>query len=102
MVNQSLALSVSVPRFTLEELDELDELDAALKQAAAHAAGFGAWNQTHQRFHLLLLSHSGPRMFATAAEWAAHTRRYRRAYVEEGGGWSQGAAEHATLAQLCR
>jgi DNA-binding GntR family transcriptional regulator len=102
VVNESLALSVSVPAFTSEELEELDELAGVLEEADANAFHFDEWDEVHQRFHMLLLAHGGARMLSSAAEWAAHTRRYRRAYVDEGRGLPQGAAEHAMLAQLCR
>lgn len=102
VVNESLALSVSVPSFTSEELDELDELAEVLKQADTTPFLFDEWDEVHQGFHTRLLAHGGAKMLASAAEWAAHTRRYRRAYVEEGRGLPQGAAEHAVLAQLCR
>lgn len=50
----------------------------------SRSQGFGAWEQQHQRFRLLLLAHAGE-------------------YVsDEGGGWAQGAREHADLARLCR
>lgn len=102
VLNESVALSVSVPLFTGDELDELDELAEVLKHTGADTFVFDAWDQIHQRFHVLLLAHSGSRMLGSAAEWAAHTRRYRRAYAEDGRGLPQGAAEHAVLAQLCR
>ncbi len=102
VLNESLALTVSVPLFTVEELDELDELAEMLKCPGAAPFVFDEWDQVHQRFHLLLLSHSGSRMLDSATEWAAHTQRYRRAYAEDARGLPQGAAEHAELARLCR
>jgi DNA-binding GntR family transcriptional regulator len=63
---------------------------------------FETWDERHQRFHTRLLAHSGARMLASAADWAAHTQRYRRAYAEGGRGLPQGAAEHLVLARLCR
>lgn len=102
VTNESLALAVSVPAFTAHELDELDTLAEQLVRIHARQVGFDDWDRIHQRFHMLLLAHSGERMQATAAAWADHTQRYRRAYVDEAGGWTHGAAEHATLARHCR
>ena len=102
VVNESLALSVSVPSFTSEELDELDELADVLNHTDTETFVFDTWDDVHQRFHTLVLAHSGARMLGSAAEWAAHTQRYRRAYADEGRGLPQGAAEHRALAQLCR
>lgn len=102
VLNESVALSVSVPSFTSGELDELDELAEVLKHPDTGTFDFDTWDEVHQGFHMLLLAHSGSRMLGSAAEWAAHTQRYRRAYAEDGRGLPQGAAEHAILAQLCR
>jgi DNA-binding GntR family transcriptional regulator len=102
VVNESLALSVSVPSFTSDELDELDRLSEVLKKTDTETFVFDTWDDSHQRFHMLLLAHSGANMLGTAAEWAAHTQRYRRVFAEEGRGLPPGAGEHAVLAELCR
>jgi DNA-binding GntR family transcriptional regulator len=99
--NEALALTVSVPRFAAGELDELDRLVAEVGRS--ESAGFAVWEERHQRFHSLLVSHAGDRMRRSLAQWAEHTERYRRVYVSDaGGGWTQGAREHAELARLCR
>src|SRR4029453_18270137 len=102
VVSESLALSVSVPSFTGEQLDELDRLGEGLRRPDTETFDFDAWDDVHQRFHMLLLAHSGARMLGTAVEWAAHTQRYRRVFAEEGRGLPPGAGEHAALAALCR
>jgi DNA-binding GntR family transcriptional regulator len=102
VLNESLALSVSVPAFSSAQLDALEELAEQLRPTSTSTFDFEEWDEVHQRFHMLLLAHSGSRMLASAADWAAHTQRYRRAYAEEGRGLPPGAAEHAVLAQLCR
>jgi DNA-binding GntR family transcriptional regulator len=49
------------------------------------------------------VGHAGDRMRRSLAQWAERTERYRRVYVsDEGGGWTQGAREHALLARACR
>jgi len=103
VVNESLALAVSVPSFSESELDELADLAAALQRPDAHEGfEFEAWEEEHQRFHALLLAHSGAGMRRSASEWGARTQRYRRVYVDEGRGLPQGATEHAVMAGLCR
>ena len=102
VLNESLALSVSVPHLTEAELDELADLADRLRAPDPSTFDFEAWDRVHQRFHLLLLTRSGPRMLDSAAGWMARTQRYRRAYAEGGRGLPPGAAEHAQLAQLCR
>lgn len=101
VVNESLALAVSVPRFTADELDELDALAQAV--AAADPREFSAWEEQHQRFHALLLTHAGAGMRRELSQWAEHTERYRRVYVSDPtGGGALGSAEHGELARLCR
>jgi DNA-binding GntR family transcriptional regulator len=101
VVNEALALTVSVPRFTAEEFQEMEHLLSAV--ARSQSQGFDAWDAQHERFHMLLLAHAGDRMIGSAKTWAEHTERYRRVYMsEEGGGWAQGAREHTELVRLCQ
>ena len=102
VVHESLALTVSVPSFTEQELDDLDDLAARLRCPGEGSFDFERWDELHQAFHALLLAHSGPRMLEQAAGWAAHTQRYRRVYARDGRGLPPGAAEHAAMARLCR
>lgn len=99
--NETLALGLSVPRFTLAGLDDLDRLVDAV--AAAESQGFDVWEDQHHRFHLMLVAHAGERLLRLIAQWAEHTSRYRKIYVSrDGSGWTLGAREHAELARLCR
>ena len=101
VVNEALALRMSVPYFSPEELDELDRLVASVGESQAR--GFGAWEQQHERFHALLLVHAGARLCHSLAQWAEYTERYRRVYVSDGtGGWTLGASEHQLIAAACR
>lgn len=101
IVNEALALAVSVPRFNSTELDELDRLVGAIGDAQGQ--GFGTWEQQHRHFHDLLLAHAGERMRKSVSRWAEYTERYRRVYIADGGdGWAVGALEHAQLAKACR
>lgn len=101
VVNEALALSVSIPQFTETELDEMAQLVAAVDESRGQS--YLAWEETHQHFHDMLLMHAGERMRQSLAGWADHTERYRRVYVtDERGGWTLGALEHGELANLCR
>lgn len=102
VLNESLALSVSVASFTPSELDELTGLADRLRAPDPRTFDFEAWDQVHQRFHQLLLAHSGARMLESVSGWMARTQRYRRTYAEGGRGLPPGAAEHVRLAELCR
>lgn len=101
IVNECMALSVSIPLLTSTELDELDELVEQLTRM--QALDIEEWETCHQRFHGLLFAHASSRTRSELAHWAEHTERYRRVYVQEGAtGWTLGAAEHAQIAQACR
>ena len=101
VANEALALRVSVPRFTTADLDELDRLVLAVIEVQGR--DFTSWDEQHQQFHSLLLSHAGRRMRRSLSQWAEYTARYRRVYVaDETGGWTLGAPEHAQIAQACR
>ena len=101
IVNECMALAVSLPRLTTDELDELDELVTRL--SADQGLEFFEWERCHERFHALLFAHAGPRTQAMLGHWADHTERYRRVYVIEGAsGWTLGASEHAQIAGAAR
>lgn len=101
VANEAVALSLSVPRFTTSDLDELDRLVLAINEVQGRS--FAAWDEQHQQFHDLLLTYAGERMKGSLALWAEYSARYRRVYVaDETGGWTQGALEHAQIAQACR
>lgn len=99
--NETLALGLSVPRFTAADLDELDRLVGELAEAGGR--GFDLWEGQHHRFHMRLVAHVGEGMLQSMNQWAEHTGRYRKIYVSWGGsGWTLGAREHAELVRLCR
>ena len=101
IVNECLALTVSIPQLTDEQLDELDALVSSLGPDAG--LEFAEWEACHERFHALLFAHAGDRTRSMLQQWADYTERYRRVYVTQGNiGWSLGAAEHAELARACR
>ncbi|WP_300013186.1 GntR family transcriptional regulator [Pseudonocardia sp.] len=99
--NETLALGLSVSRFSPADLDELDRLVDEV--AAAQDRGFDRWEALHHRLHMRLVAHAGRRMLHSVTLWAEHTGRYRKVYVgRDGSGWTLGAREHAELARLCR
>jgi DNA-binding GntR family transcriptional regulator len=101
VVNECLALRMSIPLFTVDQLDTLERLVASVEESQDR--GFGAWEEQHERFHALLLQPAGERLAEPLAQWADYTERYRRVYVtDDSGGWMLGAAEHRALAAACR
>ncbi|MEI6230724.1 MAG: GntR family transcriptional regulator [Actinomycetes bacterium] len=100
VVNEALALSVSVPRFTADELTSLAKL--ATDIAGSEPENFNEWEALHEQFHNLLISHCGASLQASLRQWSDYTERYRRVYVSDrSGGWMLGSREHRSLATAC-
>jgi DNA-binding GntR family transcriptional regulator len=78
IVEESLALQLSVPRFSAEQLDRLDWLLEAMEEHA-DPASFAARQVFHSEFHAILVSESGQRIARGARELQDHCGRYRRA-----------------------
>ncbi len=101
IVNECMALSVSIPQLSPSELDELDALVVRLNRM--QVLEIAEWETCHQRFHGLLFAHVSDRTRSELAHWAEHTERYRRVYIQGGAtGWALGATEHAQIALACR
>jgi DNA-binding GntR family transcriptional regulator len=100
VVSESLAIGVSVPRFTDDELAELGaRLDAV---DAAPEDDLKAFEQAHHEFHHDCLRHGGQRMLGWIEQWAEHTERYRRVYVTgEPQMRTRGAVEHREILAAC-
>jgi len=100
VVNEALALRVSVPRFSADELGRLDELAQAI--ASSKPENFDEWERLHEQFHQLLIAHCGSSLQTSLALWSDFTERYRRVYVaDRSGRWILGSREHLLLAQEC-
>jgi DNA-binding GntR family transcriptional regulator len=101
VANESLALTVSLPRMTAAELSTMEGLLPALYDPRSQ--DFDTWESRHRQFHALLVHHVDLPMRQVLAQWADHTSRYRRVYLaDDSGGWSQGAREHAQLLEHCQ
>jgi DNA-binding GntR family transcriptional regulator len=100
VVVEALAISVSVPRFTEEDLTELNRALADMDRLAGHDVE--RWDEVHRGFHLALVAHAGERMLRLIEQLVDHGERYRRVYIAQGPrAWSVGAAEHAEIVAAC-
>lgn len=101
VVNEALALHISIGRFSQEDLDNLEKLVGIIERL--QPTEFADWETQHQAFHSLLVSHAGDRMRRQLDDLVDHTERYRRVYVTaESRHWLEGVQEHGRLAQACR
>ncbi len=101
IVNEALAVRLSVPNFDSEDDRKLATLvgDMARLQGEGNIDG---WEAVHQGFHHQLICRAGPRAAKLIDELAAHAERYRRTFITQAPrAWSDGEAEHAGIAQAC-
>jgi DNA-binding GntR family transcriptional regulator len=101
IIMEALALSVSVPRFSD---DDLAQLGADLEELDGLAGvDMEAWEVVHRRFHLGLVAHAGERFRRMIEQNIDHAERYRRVYITQSPrSWSVGAAEHHEIVEACR
>ncbi len=100
IVTEGLSLTVSVPRFTDEELEELQEMLNEMERLAGKDVD--GWEVVHRRFHLALVAPAGHRIKRLIEQFVDHSERYRRVYIAQGPrSWSVGAAQHAEIVAAC-
>ena len=100
VVNEALALRVSISRFNATELDRLNSLATAI--ASQKPDNFDEWEDLHEQFHNQLIAHCGQSLQSSLTQWSDFTERYRRVYVaDRSGGWVLGSREHLLLAEAC-
>lgn len=100
IVNEGLAVAVSVQRFSSAEIGLLEE---QLDEMERHAGGdLDVWERLHRSFHAQLVQHAGERITRTLAELSDHAARYRLLYITaDPRAWSVGAAEHREIVAAC-
>lgn len=101
IVNEALAIAISVPRFTLEDLAELEECLEAL-DALTHG-DLLRWEEVHRDLHRRLVKYAGARTDRMLEQFYDHSERYRRVYITgDPRAWSVGRAEHRGIVDACR
>jgi DNA-binding GntR family transcriptional regulator len=99
---ESLALALTVPRLSQDELDALDQaLDAMCAASTQHNGD--AWEQGNRRFHALLAIHAEERIRETIKRSIDASERYRRIKLQTIPHAREVAeAEHAAILAACR
>lgn len=102
IVQESMAIRVSVPRFAASELERLDWLVQQM-QANSAPEQFGRRETYHREFHALLISHAGELIGSTADDLADYCERYRRALLQQRpvATFSLAAEEHQEIIGAC-
>jgi DNA-binding GntR family transcriptional regulator len=101
IVNEALAVALSVPRFTPAELDQLDAALAHMDELVG--VGVAEWEVVHAGFHRLLACHAGERLQRLTEQCVEHAERYRRVYVTtQPRAWTVGATEHREIVEACK
>ncbi len=79
----SLAIRISVPQLSADELDEAREM-LELTTASAETGNLDGYREPHRRFHLGLYRHAGKRLLAQVEDLWDHAHRYRLLYERQG------------------
>lgn len=98
---ESLAIKITVKRFSSSDIDDLDAVLAAMDETAL-THDYDQWEVPHRRFHALLRQHAGARVTSMLADLGAHSERYRRVYLSEPIAWTSAGVEHRAIADACR
>ncbi len=101
IVNEALAVRVTVPALTSEDDGFLDESLERMARSA-NERNVDEWEVYHRAFHRQLVHRAGERLRRLLSELSDHSERYRRLYIEhEPRAWSMGAAEHEAIVEAC-
>jgi DNA-binding GntR family transcriptional regulator len=95
---EALAVRLTAPRFTPEDMAELKAALADMKQLLK-GRDIDAWEAAHRRYHELLRRYAGERIERLARDLSDHTERYRRVYMAEPRAWSAAAREHTAIVE---
>lgn len=99
---ESLAVSISVPLLSADDLVKLDGLMNLINESKKKG-DIVAWKKPHDEFHAMLIRPAGERLERECAQLYEHAQRYRRIYIaSEPHLWATGVAEHTEMALAAR
>jgi DNA-binding GntR family transcriptional regulator len=98
---ESLAITVSVPRFDDSDLTHLHELIDGMAETG-EGRDTGRYDALHHRFHRELGKYAGARIVSDVDRLYDHATRYRQIYREQTPhAWSVAAQEHRDIVTAC-
>lgn len=97
---EALAVRLTVPRYTPEDLAELRVALSALNRLS-EGRDIDAWEAAHRRYHELLRRYAGERIERLARDLSDHSERYRRVYMAAPLAWPEAVREHAAIVAAC-
>ncbi len=97
----ALAVSLTVPRISRDELAQLRRALAAMNARSPRRTGSQAeWEPLHHEFHRLLVSRAGPVLGAAIDTCWARSERARRAYMRSSPqSWQESETEHRDMVE---
>jgi DNA-binding GntR family transcriptional regulator len=101
IVIEALAIGLSVPHFTEQQLTRLTQLIRDMTRAS-EARDLDAWTAPHREFHATLRAYAGARICDLAGSLADHSERYHRVHMSEPASWSSADLEHEAIVDACR
>ena len=100
IVHESLAIRITVPRFTQNDIDALADCLRRMEALAGH--DLRQWQAVDREFHFTLVAHAGDRLMRTIRDLYDHADRYRWLYIKGvPRALSIAAEEHKRIAEAC-
>lgn len=96
IATEALAARASVPNLTTKDVDSLRESFRAM-QRISPVSDAALWEVHHVEFHRQLLSKTGLRLTVLCAQYADHSRRYRRRFVQQAQSMNASDSDHEQL-----
>lgn len=101
LLYEPLAVALTVPRMTKEDLAALDKSLADMRRTAERRS-YPEWENAHRRFHRTLVVHADAPLLRAIDSYAARGDRYRRLYQSTiSRAWAVGDQEHEAIAATC-
>ena len=102
IVQEAVAIRLTVPKLSPFELDRIDALLDEMDSLAS-AETLSDWEIRHREFHRILVSHAGTRIIRDVCDLQSYCERYRRALLQQSPiSFTIGAREHRAIAEAAK